>query len=106
MSRPYRPSNGTEGEIFVAAWCQHCARYGDDYEFGAPCPILTETYALDADSADYPKEWIESDDPRSGGTQIYAGGSYAKCTAFEQDGADPAPPRCEFTLEMFPDFHS
>ena len=26
MSRPYQPSNGSEGEGFHAAFCDHCAR--------------------------------------------------------------------------------
>ena len=24
--RKYRPSNGTEGDMFLNAWCCHCAR--------------------------------------------------------------------------------
>lgn len=63
--RPYRPSNGTEGEIFYGRWCAWCERdreYRDGGQ-GDPCPILTATYALSVNDPDYPREWRE-DGPR------------------------------------------
>lgn len=32
VEKPYRPSNGTEGEMFRARWCDHCAHLGDPDE--------------------------------------------------------------------------
>jgi hypothetical protein len=48
----YRPSNGTEGEQFMCAWCFECER---DKEQN--CPILAATMALDEDDPNYPVEW-------------------------------------------------
>jgi len=33
--RPYRPSNGTEGDIFMAQWCERCALADYDGEHKA-----------------------------------------------------------------------
>lgn len=49
----YRPSNGTEGEIFQAEWCERCRRDTPK----RPCRILTNAMALWTDDASYPKEW-------------------------------------------------
>jgi hypothetical protein len=54
--RPYRPSNGTEGEIFMEQWCERCQH--DDQEFEEYCPIVADTMAFDIGDKDYPKEWI------------------------------------------------
>ena len=51
---PYRPSNGTEGEIFRQKWCDRCEK--DRYE-SKPCDILTRTMGYDAGDPKYPKEW-------------------------------------------------
>lgn len=83
-SRPYRPSNGTEGHGFIAAWCDICAR--DD---GGRCPILARTMAHAVDEPSYPTEWSFDD---AGAPQ---------CTAYVPAG-DPLPPeRCPFTIDMF-----
>lgn len=57
--RPYRPSNGTEGECFMGKWCAHCIldAYGtdDDEDPNAPtCSILCNALA-----GLQPDEWIE-----------------------------------------------
>jgi hypothetical protein len=69
----YRPSNGTEGDIFQERWCELCtkdeaARRGD-YENG--CPIIAAALAWDVDDPDYPGEWV------------YDGEGQPSCTAFE-----------------------
>jgi len=51
---PYRPSNGTEGEMFQARWCAHCTK--DDYEKEVYCPILTASMAFGVSDSGYPPE--------------------------------------------------
>ena len=67
----YRPSNGTEGEIFMERWCARCWR---DAAFradqGDSCPIAAATMAFDIDDPEYPAEWIEDE-------------TGPRCTAFE-----------------------
>lgn len=63
--RPYRPSNGTEGEMFMSAWCERCVK-----DVRHKCPILACTMAFDLSDPEYPKEWIER-------------GGIPTCTAFQ-----------------------
>ena len=77
--KPYRPSNGTEGEAFQDRWCARCTR--DDFDADLLCPILARGL-----SGQQPPEWV------------YRNG-VPTCTAFTDK---PLPePRCEFTKEMF-----
>lgn len=63
----YRPSNGTEGMIFMERWCFQCARE-------KRCPILTATFLYDEDDVRYPKEWIrKSHDDEWPGTALCTG---------------------------------
>jgi len=90
----YRPSNGTEGEIFMSQYCWNCAHDADENK---PCPILGASLAYSISDPKYPEQWQynECNDP--------------VCTEFlheddararkERDG-DPAP-RCEATIDMF-----
>ena len=64
--KPYRPSNGTEGEIFDGMWCDHCERdrryrenWTDDNMPDAEdgCPILADTLIFNTADAEYPKQW-------------------------------------------------
>lgn len=82
--KPYRPSNGTEGEIFHSAWCSDCTkdaatRTGD---FMNGCPIIANSMAYDRNHPSYPKEWVYGDDGQP------------KCTAFEGE-AQTSPNRPE-----------
>ena len=78
INKPYRPSNGTEGDAFESRWCARCVR--DDYEAGDYCEILGNALA-----GMQPPEWV------------YRAG-IPTCTAFTDT---PLPePRCEFTKEM------
>lgn len=55
--KPYRPSNGTEGMMFQAEWCEHCERdrhYQETMEPGTGCPIIADSLVLDASDKDYP----------------------------------------------------
>lgn len=72
MPERYRPSNGTEGERFMARWCEKCVKDTPS----KPCRIIALTMSLGIDHKDYPPEWVEDDDgPR--------------CTAFA-DHAKPS----------------
>lgn len=64
----YLPSNGTEGDIFVANWCVLCSNLNlNDDAFGCNCPIY-----LNSMIGNVP-EWI-----------IDANGQ-PKCTAFQEE---------------------
>jgi hypothetical protein len=82
--RPYRPSNGTEGDMFMAEWCGNCA--SADYE-GDGCVIQLRALMHKIDDPDYPAEWSLTD------------GGCPQCTAFCKD--QPAEPRCDKTPDMF-----
>lgn len=79
----YRPSCGTEGECFQAAWCDKCEREEHDED----CEILCNTYCYDVNDPEYPKEWIY-------------GKHGPECTAFIPIG-DPIPYRDDQTVDMF-----
>lgn len=84
--RPYRPSNGTEGEIFVAEWCANCelANFDDPENC---CTINLRAMMHRITDPEYPAEWQ------------YSNGGVPQCTAFVCDGAPE--PRCDRTLDMF-----
>ena len=71
MSKPYRPSSGTEGFIFTSKFCDRCKH--DNYTDERPqdgCEILVRTLGYGIDDKEYPTEWVsDSSGPR--------------CTAFE-----------------------
>lgn len=50
--KPYRPANGTEGDIFMSRWCDQCQFETDETD----CNILTLTYCTDS-----VPEWIYQD---------------------------------------------
>lgn len=54
----YRPSNGTEGDSFIATYCEKCIYYQD----GVGCPILFATMLYDKDDTAYPPYWVETDE--------------------------------------------
>lgn len=53
----WRPSNGTEGDIFIYSWCRKCKK-----DVNNDCPILAATMAFDASDELYPQEWQYGDD--------------------------------------------
>jgi hypothetical protein len=69
----YRPSNGTEGEIFIAKFCAHCKH--DHPEIGDYCKILNATLMYTTREKEYPQQWIYEDDHN-----IFSG----RCTSFEE----------------------
>ncbi len=82
--RPYRPSNGTEGDMFMAAWCERCALA--DYD-GDGCMIQFRTLMHGIGDPEYPAEW-----------NLTSAG-IPQCTAFTAD--QPADPMCDKTPDMF-----
>lgn len=68
----YRPSNGTEGEMFMSRWCAKCERAAAFREDrGDSCPIVDDVMAYDEDHESYPTEWQIGEDGQP------------KCTAFQ-----------------------
>jgi len=51
--RPYRPANGTEGQIFMEQFCFQCLYESKE----SPCPIISQTMMLDDDDPKYPNQW-------------------------------------------------
>lgn len=80
----WRPSNGTEGNLFIAAHCMKCMEDGDN------CEILGLTFAHDVEDAEYPAEWQ------------YGKDGQPTCTAFRLiDEEDITVDRCKHTADMF-----
>ena len=66
----YQPSNGTEGMVFMAEFCDRCRRGGDRAK---PCSILGRTMTYGIDDPKYPTEWRYVDELKP------------ICTAFEDE---------------------
>lgn len=64
--QPYRPSNGTEGEIFHNAACARCAKWVEDEDTDPhgrnSCTIEIYAWAFGIDEPKYPKEWVYGPD--------------------------------------------
>jgi len=69
--KPFRPSNGTEAELFIAQFCEKCIH--DTLPDGPFCEILSNTMVYEIDDVKYPKEWVYDKDGRP------------KCTKFEEE---------------------
>lgn len=80
--RKWRPSNGTEGSIFIDSWCGRCSRDANE-----DCPILAAAFAYDVDDDEYPKEWNIGKDGQP------------QCSAW-LDPADPPKERCPHTGDL------
>lgn len=79
MSRPYRPSNGTEGAGFMERFCNRCKRdalYRKTQDGEDGCTILLATLIYDVHDELYPPEWIADDS---------VGLVNPRCTAFEAE---------------------
>lgn len=92
----YRPSNATEGDVFMEAFCNQCVREREARREGDPmymdgsdlCDILTRTLLNFENEEDYPNEWQ------------YGVDGQPTCTAFQFDGELPDP-RCSATRDLF-----
>lgn len=97
-SEPYRPSNGTEGECFMAEWCDQCERdsafqhehWRDEDRAGSieGCSIMAKTMVYSEADPEYPKEWCHKD-----GRPI--------CTAFVPLGEKVPELPCTKTINLF-----
>lgn len=93
----YRPSNGTEGECFFAAWCCHCQRDKamregldvNECDDSERCEIIANTFAYEIEDPEYPIEWQ------------YGKDGQPCCTAFIEAGQPIPEPRCTQTMELF-----
>ena len=54
--QPWRPSNGTEGDIFISNVCRACKRNEQE------CDIIGLSMAYNKDDPEYPDEWVYGDD--------------------------------------------
>lgn len=87
----YRPSNGTEGAIFMSQYCFTCKKCGMDEDSDIPpCQILGRTFGYSIDEPEYPSEWTYNDQ----GDPI--------CSAYVNENADDVY-RCETTPDLFSD---
>jgi hypothetical protein len=78
--RPYRPSNGTEGDIFMTQWCGRCLHDQAHREgHGDACDIATDTMAYSISDPEYPKEWRQD------------GPSGPRCTNFQPENVETQP---------------
>lgn len=68
---PYRPSSGTEGELFQQDFCDRCAQCQPALP---PCDILVRSLFLNITDSDYPREWVQD------------GEGSAWCTVFVAQG--------------------
>jgi len=55
--KKWRPSNGTEGDLFQQSYCEGCTK-----DVNGDCPIIAATMAFDVDDASYPSEWRYGED--------------------------------------------
>jgi len=94
----WRPSNGTEGDVFFSAWCSKCERdnvffngreFDDATDGDLVCEIIGLTFAHDVKDAEYPSEWQYDKDGQP------------CCTAFVEKGKPIPPERCKHTVDMF-----
>lgn len=68
---PYRPSNGTEGDIFYCHWCARCKVDQPSEGIEGMCDILTDVYAYGINDDGYPVQWRQD------------GPSGPRCTEFD-----------------------
>lgn len=83
QTEAYRPSNGTEGEIFMSCFCFRCKRdqkFSETQEAQDGCPIVADAFCYSIDDPKYPKEWVRN----SSADVTLIGGEGARCTAFEK----------------------
>lgn len=87
----YRPSNATEGDIFMRAWCCKCERDKsmregadfDECDDNELCQIIADTHCFDIDHPKYPIQWVISKDGQP------------CCTAFVPAGGEILPSAAE-----------
>lgn len=59
-NKKFKPSNGTEGDMFISMWCDECVHDANDTL--ATCDILLLSMVWGTEDPEYPKEWTFDDD--------------------------------------------
>jgi hypothetical protein len=75
--KPYMPSNGTEGDLFMAQWCSTCVK---------------QDTCMRVDRAmigDQPRDWVRDDN------------GAPTCRAHSSTKRERAAPRCKSTGDLF-----
>ena len=65
MTKPYEPSNGTEGMQFTSFYCDRCSReekYERTQDGKDACRLLSASLVFRKTDPEYPEEWIQEDD--------------------------------------------
>ena len=62
--KPYRPSNGTEGDYFIDEFCMNCINCNPDPDGEKQCDILRDTFVFDISDEGYPKQWVYDDNEK------------------------------------------
>lgn len=57
MSKPYQPSNGSEGAIFIDKYCMQCLNCDPDPDGQKQCTILERSFVFSINDKEYPTEW-------------------------------------------------
>ena len=79
MSKPYRPSNGSEGHIFIDQFCDRCW-----YDRNEDCPVLADSFLGQV------PQWIQDDDHTN-----------AQCTQFSATEPKEFPEDAKAQLKLF-----
>jgi len=93
MSKPYQPSNGSEGMMFMAEFCDRCKRDRDFQLYlvgkgpmAEGCEISARALIYRVEDPEYPKEWVwDPDVMKREGALVIGGAEGARCTAFEPE---------------------
>lgn len=59
---PYRPSNGTEGMMFEARWCETCRKWRDNPDAKTQCQIAWRAGGYMPGDKLFPKQWRHAPD--------------------------------------------
>ena len=70
VGQKYRPSNGTEGEMFMEMFCYNCKHDGEYKQ----CDLIALSMVFNVEDDKYPKEWQYREDGQP------------LCTKFEKEG--------------------
>lgn len=62
MDRPYQPSNGTEGDIFMGQFCYRCVKFPHSPDAKNQCMIVLRTMAHNVTDPEYPIQWQHGPD--------------------------------------------
>ncbi len=57
----YQPCNGTEGDWFISKWCGTCVKEAVSENAQQQCDIVFLSMSYSIGDAEYPKQWVYSD---------------------------------------------